>query len=217
MGTAFRWKILCFRTVTRVFWKRLHHAGMRPHPCPRVTIAASSDSRHDRIPARLQIVWPRPQHPGRHQLPRQRGRVHFRVRAVRRRQVHPAQADRRAGARQPRLHPGQRATAGQAAGPRAICGAPSASSCRTPICCSIAARSKMSCCRWPSPVRPGTRRRARGAGQGRPVGQGRTEPDRAVRRRAAARRSPAPSSTAPPSSSPTSPPPISTMTTRNAS
>ena len=24
--------------------------------------------------------------------------------------------------------------------------------------CSIAARSKMSCCRWPSPVRPGTRR-----------------------------------------------------------
>ena len=28
-------------------------------------------------------------------------------------------ADRRAGARQPRLHPGQRATAGQAAGPRA--------------------------------------------------------------------------------------------------
>ena len=187
MGTAFRWKILCFRTVTRVFWKRLHHAGMRPHPCPRVTIAASSDSRHDRIPARLQIVWPRPQHPGRHQLPRQRGEFIF--------VSGPSGAGKSTllkliGGLEPASRGsiqvnGQRLDKLPAA--RAICGAPSASSCRTPICCSIAARSKMSCCRWPSPVRPGTRRpRAARRWTRSACRAGRTEPDRAVRRRAAA-------------------------------
>ena len=185
-------KILCFH-VTRVL-KRLHHAGMRPHPCPRVTIAASSDSRHDRF-QHVFKSYGRGRHPGRLSAS---AFIFVSGRPA------PAILLKLIGGLEPAtaLHPVSN-------GGCALRGAPSASSCRTPICCSIARVRKSSAA--------GRHRSGLGLGGRAPrwtrsaCRAGRTTRS-SCPAASSGRRSPAPSSTAPPSSSPTSPPPISTMT-----